>query len=145
MRVSGRRSTSGSPRRSGPFRNGTVSKTDSRTPISRPGASARMPAIDSCRNRVRFSSVPPNLPRATARAQQLVEQIAVTVLDVHELKPDVLRQPRGMHELVDQPVELVIGEDAHARGEAPVEHRMRVGCERRRSVCLSGVQSGPSA
>ena len=46
-------------RRPAPGRYGTVSNTESRTPIIRPGTSARMPSMISRMKRVRFSSEPP--------------------------------------------------------------------------------------
>ena len=79
---------SGSPGPSAVLRYGTLSMTDSRTPMPRPGTVARMPSTTAKRNRVRFSRLPPYRPCAIARAQQLVTEVAVAVLDVDELEAD---------------------------------------------------------
>ena len=41
---------------------GTMSNAESRTPICKPGATERMPATISRKNRVRFSKLPPYFP-----------------------------------------------------------------------------------
>ena len=46
-------------------------------------------------------------------------EVAVAVLDVDEREPGPLRQPRGPDEVVDQPGDLVVGEDAGRRRSTP--------------------------
>ena len=58
----------------------------------------------------------------------------MAVLDVDELVPRTLRQPRRAHEVLDQPVEVVVGEQAHSAREAAVEDRMVVGDQRLRAI-----------
>ena len=62
--------------------------------------------------------------RAVAGAQQLVAEIAVAVLDVDEVEAGSAGQPRRLDEVVDQAVELVIGDHPDPVGEAPVENRV---------------------
>ena len=57
-------------------------------------------------------------------------EIAVAVLEIEELEPEPGRQSRGRHEIVRQPVELVVGQHANAVGESRVEQRVRVRDER---------------
>ena len=56
------------------------------------GPLARMPATMSRRMRVRFSNVPPYLPGRVWALEELVQQIAVAMLDVHEVDADVARR-----------------------------------------------------
>ncbi len=69
-----------------------------------------------------------------ARAQQFVAEIAMAVLQVDELEAEVGREPRGGDEVFAQPVELIVGQHAHAAGEPVVEERMLVGDERVRRM-----------
>ena len=69
-----------------------------------------------------------------ACAQQLVTEIAVTVLDVHELESQLAREPCGLDEIEDEPIELVIGDDVHAGRKLSIEQRMRVGHDRIGSI-----------
>ena len=50
-------------------------------------------------------------PGPLVRAEQLVAEIAVAVLDVDEAKARVGRQLRGGDEVVDQPAQLVVAQD----------------------------------
>ena len=77
-------------------------------------------------NRVRFSSEPPYLPGPRARAEQLVTQIAVAVLEVDEGEADVAGQPRGGDEVVDERVELAVGQQPDAASEPAIEDRVAV-------------------
>ena len=136
---------SGSPTSDGPLRNGTMSNADRRTPTRRPGASARMPATIERRKRVRFSKLPPYRPGAIGGAQELVTQIPVAVLHVDECKSDPLGVARRAHEVLDQPVELVVAETCRVAGDvqAIVEHRVPVGDARPRPRSRRpGVSSG---
>ena len=72
------------PRRPAPSWKGRVSKIDTRTPMARPGTRARIPATTSRRKRVRFSKAAAVGAGARVRAQELVPEVAVAVLDVHE-------------------------------------------------------------
>jgi hypothetical protein len=81
-----------------------------------------MPCTTVRRKRVRFSS------------QQLVAQIAVTVLHVHELEPSPPREDGRAHEVIGQAVEVLVGQDPHRPREAPVKDRVGEGHERFRTV-----------
>ena len=70
-------------------------------------------------------------------------QVAVAVLHVHELEAGPLREDRGAHVVLGQAVEVLVGQDPHAAGEAPVEDRVGEGDERLRPV--PGVRAGVAA
>jgi len=55
-----------------------------------------------------------------------VPEIAVAVLDVDEREPRVVGHPRGLDESIDEPIQVFVGHQRHARGKARVEHRVRV-------------------
>ena len=67
---------------------------------------------------------------AGARAQQLVPEVAVAVLDVDELKADVVGAPGGIDEVVDQAIDLVVCHQRDAAGKALVEDWIDVRRER---------------
>src|SRR5690606_40216228 len=67
----------------------------------------------------------PVLPGPVLRTDQFVAQVAVAELDVDELKPGAPRAAGRSDELVDQPIELVVGHDRCTARHAAVEHRMR--------------------
>ena len=83
--------------------------------------------------------------RPLPRAEQLVPEVAVAVLDVDEREARVPRELRRVDESLDQPIEIVVGQHPHARREAPIEVRMRVGGERRRRGRPWAWRSGRSA
>ena len=60
--------------------------------------------------------------RTLVRAEQLVPEIAVTVLDVDEPKARVGGQLRGRDEVVDQPADLGVGQHADRRRKPAIEH-----------------------
>ena len=122
--LSRRRALGLADRRRPRLRYGTVSNTERRTTISSPGRCARMPSITRRMKRVRFSSEPPYGPLRAAGAEQLVPEIAVARLDVDEAEAGVARQPRRGDEVVDQAIELVVLEHAHAVRKAAIEHRI---------------------
>ena len=68
------------------------------------------------------------------RREELVAQVAVAVLHVHELEAGALGQHRGPHVVLGQPVEVLVGQDPDAGGEAPVEDGVGEGHERLRTV-----------
>ena len=78
------------------------------------------------------------------RRQELVAQVAVAVLDVHEVEARPLRQDRRAHEVVDEAVELVVGQDPHPAREAPIEHRVGEGARGSALSQALGARSGPS-
>ena len=124
-------SASGVPTPRASLRNGTASKADTRTPMARPGASRRMPSTMRRRNVVR-PAAPPYGPGPIPGAQQLVSEVAVTVLDVDEVEAGGARHDGGADEVADQGVELGVGEGADRRAgrEAAIEDRVRVGRDR---------------
>jgi hypothetical protein len=67
-------------------------------------------------------------------AQQLVREISVTVLDIDELKTDVVRAPRRRNEIDGQAIDLVVGEHPDPAREATVEQRMGACRERLRMI-----------
>ena len=72
--------------------------------------------------------------------QQLVEEVAVAVLHVDEVEPGLLGQHRRRHVLLDQLVELVIGEHGAGPGaDATVEDRVLVRGARHRHVDRAAV------
>ena len=99
------------------------------------------------RKRVRFSKLPPYVPGRGPRAEQLVPEVAVAVLDVDEGEARLARAHRRGDEVVDQPIELVVGEDRPIVGDADarVEDRVAIGDARRRSRRASASRTGPSA
>ena len=61
------------------------------------------------------------------RAEQLVEQVAVAVLDVDEVEACVRREDSCRDVRLDELVEVVVGEHDRCLGRDPsVEHRMVV-------------------
>src|SRR5256885_1164775 len=54
--------------------------------------------------------VPAIPPEPRARAEELVQQIAVAVLHVDEVVPDRPRHDRGAHEVADEIVELAVAQ-----------------------------------
>ena len=72
--------------------------------------------------------------RPVVGREQLVAQVAVAVLHVHELEAGPLREDGGPHVVVGQAVEVLVGQDPHAAGEAPVQDRVGEGDERLRPV-----------
>ena len=68
-------------------------------------------------------------------AEQLVEQVAVTVLDVDEVEARVGGERGGVDVGRDERVEVVVGEERRRLGaDALVEHGMVVGDPRLRSA-----------
>ena len=107
-----------------------------------------MPSTTRRRNAVRPAEVAAVATRAVDRGQQLVQQVAVAVLDVHEVEPGPPGQHRGPHVVVDQGVELGVGQHGRvAAGPAPsppgVEQRVAVGDARAAARRRAG-SSGPS-
>ena len=86
-----------------------------------------MPVDDGARRSACGSRAIRRSGRARARAQQLVTEIAVAVLDVHEGVAGVAGHAAPRRRSVDQPIEIVVGQQPHAGGEAAIELRMRVG------------------
>jgi hypothetical protein len=82
---------------------------------------------------VQITSVP---AVAVVSRQQFVQQVAVAVLDVDEVEPGLPGEHGGVHVVLGEPVEFVVGQ--HRCGvdaDAAVEQRVRVGRPRqRRSV-----------
>src|SRR5207237_1854671 len=78
--------------------------------------------------------------RAIVRAEQLVSEIAVALLDVHEGEARIPREPRGGGEIFDQTIELVVGEHADAIRKPAIENRMRVRGERLMTVGCAGTR-----
>ena len=64
----------------------------------------------------------------------------MTMFDVDELKPDVVRHPRGADELGNQAIEIVVRKHAHACRKPPVESGMR---DRRRAARPDRSSCGP--
>ena len=122
-----------------------MSKADSRTPTRSPGTSARIPSTTDREEPRPVLEGAAVSPCAVAGAQELVSKVAVAVLHVHEGKSDACSIARGMYEVVDEAIELLV---AHARrivrdSEAPVEHRVPVGDARARTrSCRAGVSAG---
>ena len=58
----------------------------------------------------------------------------MAVLHVHELEAGPLRENGGPHVVVGEAVEILVGQDPHAAGEAPVEDRVGEGDERLRPI-----------
>ena len=56
--------------------------------------------------------------RTLAAAEQLVPEVAVAVLHVHEREPRVPRELRCVDESLDQPIEIVVAQHPHARRES---------------------------
>ena len=76
-------------------------------------------------------------------AEQLVEEVAVAVLDVDEVEPGVAGAHGGVHEVDGQAVELAVGEAAGDVGrDAPVELGMAAGDQRPGGAVGSGPASG---
>ena len=73
-------------------------------------------------------------PLAFPGGEQLVAQVAMAVLHVHEGEPRLLGQARGGHEIRDQAVQLLVGEAANLTREAAIQDRVRVGDEGLRAV-----------
>ena len=82
----------------------------------RPGWASRIRPTSSRMNRVRFSNEPPYLPGRRPGGEQLVEQVAVALLEVDEVEADPERQARRGDVAVLQPVELVVGDQRSRRG-----------------------------
>ena len=124
-----------------------MSKADSRTPMPRPGTSARMPSTISRRKRVRPSSDPPYLPGRGHAAQELVTEVAVAVLDVDERETRRLGTARRDEKVADQSIELVIGEHRAvvANADARIEHGMAIRDARARRRARSDAKSARSA
>ena len=76
-------------------------------------------------------------------AEQLVSQIAVTRLRVDELKAAGLSQPGRGNVVVDDALNLIVRQHAHATGESPVENWMMAGGERCRFVPHIGPREAP--
>ena len=67
-------------------------------------------------------------PRAVDRAEELVEEVAVAMLDVDEVEPGVGGEGGGVDVGGDERVEVVVGQDRGGIGaDALIEHRMVVG------------------
>ena len=70
---------------------------------------------------------------AVAGGEQLVEQVAVAVLDVHEVEAGVGGEPGGVDVALDEPVQLLVVQDRRgACADAPVQHRVALDRARRR-------------
>ena len=102
--------------------------------MPRPGAALRIAPMISVMNRRRCSSGPPYLPGRVVAPEHLVPEIAVARLRVHELISARICEPRGGGVVVDNPLDLVVGQHAHAAGESSVENGMMTRSERRRLV-----------
>src|SRR5262245_3812373 len=63
-------------------------------------------------------------PTAAARAEQLVSEVAMTLLDVDEAETSVARERRRRDELVGQAIELGVAQHPNAARKSPIEHRM---------------------
>ena len=74
----------------------------------------------------------PIFPAARFRAQQFVEEVAVTMLEIDEVIADVARHLRRTHESGGDAIQLIVRQYVEAAGKAGVELWMRVGGERRR-------------
>ena len=74
-----------------------------------------MPSTTSRKMRVRFSNGPPKSRRAAEGAEKLVEQIAVAMFDVDEVRADVGGDSCGSHVFLDQASDLGIGDDLRGR------------------------------
>ena len=98
-----------------------------------PARAAESPPPTDRRNVVRPSRPPPYFPGRLSRAEQLVTEIAVAVLDVDEIEAGSRGDAGRVDEALDERVELVVREQMrrHAGGKAPVEHRMHVRGHRR--------------
>ena len=106
------------------FRYGTVSNTDSRTPISSPPTLARTRLDDPAQEpRAVLERAAVTAAARRARRAVRVRDSRGTALTSTKRKPGVAREPRGGDEIVDQPIQLVVLEHAHAAGKAPIEHR----------------------
>ena len=91
-------------------------------------------------NRVRFSSEPPYLPGREPGGEELVEQVSMALLDIHEVEADPVGQTGGLGVTVLEPVELVVGEERIVRtdrasrdlvGDRPgIQERVVLGQER---------------
>src|SRR5207253_4390636 len=77
---------------------------------------------------------PAVLSVAAARAEQLVAKISVARLHVLELDPAVACEAGRGYEVVDQPIELLVRENADGSWKASIEQRLRRSRERRRPV-----------
>ena len=102
--------------------------------MRRPGASARMPSTIGAQEAGAVLEAAAVAARPVVAAEELVAEVAVAVLHVHELEPGPLREHGGPHVVVGQAVEVLVGQDPHAAGEAPVEDRVGEGDERLRPV-----------
>ena len=114
--------------------------------MPRPGTAARMPSATAKQEARAVLEAAAVAALAVARAQQLVAEVAVAVLDVDELKPDGVGAPRGVDEVVDEAVEVVVGHQRDAAGEALVEDGID-GARRAApgGSTRSGARSGRSA
>ena len=65
-----------------------------------------------------------------------MSEIAVTVLEVDGREPGVPGEPGRGDELIDQPIELLVGDDSDTIGKPSIEERVGIGGERLR---LSGA------
>ena len=91
-------------------------------------------------NRVRFSSEPPYLPGPRPGRQQLVEQVAMALLDVDEVEADPEGQPGRLDVAVLEAVELVVGDEGIIGAGGP----SRWPCRRRCGDRAAG-RAGPGA
>ncbi len=82
-------------------------------------------------------------PLARARPQQLVPQIAVTGLDVHECEPGAVRQTGRRDEVVHQHVELVVGQDPDPARHTLIQDGMRAA--RHRLGAVEHIGAAPAA
>ena len=71
---------------------------------------------------------------AVARAQQLVAEVSVAVLDVDELKPDGVGAARGLDEVGNEAIDVLVFHQRDAAGKAFVEDRVEMRGERLRTV-----------
>jgi hypothetical protein len=83
------------------------------------------------------------LPAAAAGADQLVAQIPVARLDVDEPVTRSVRQPGRCHEIIDEGIELLVRQHAHAARHAPIQHRMAAG--RQRLWTIVDVRPAPAS
>ena len=58
-------------------------------------------------------------------AEQLVPEIAVARLHVDEGETGIVRQPCRPHEDVDEPIEVLVGQETDAAGKSAIEQRVR--------------------
>src|SRR6185295_3783631 len=78
--------------------------------------------------------------RTAARAEQLVTEIAVARLEIHELVAARAGTPRRLHEIVSEAIELLVRDHTHTVREPAIEQRVMRAGHRRRPIVDVGTR-----